>query len=182
MAHKRRGGFSLIELVIVILIMGILSGIGINFGVKQLERANLQAAANDLQLMATDMESGIGELGYLIDMEDSAAVTTYFQNMDWSYMSAPIDTSSIVITGAGGVYGDEYYGCSMTTKDKSDPWGTEYVIYYLVNTTSPKYRIVFASAGPDGLFSPGAECAYDNTLFDFENKLYDDVILIMESR
>jgi hypothetical protein len=49
-------------------------------------------------------------------------------------------------------------------------------IYYLIPTTGTKYRIIIASAGPNGKFAADAEFGYINAEFD------DDVVMVMEPR
>ena len=76
---KRKRGFSLVELVVVILVIGIIAAVGIGFGTKQLSSARLTTVSNNLKLVASDIESAIIDMGFLESVDNQADAKNYFE-------------------------------------------------------------------------------------------------------
>ena len=178
-----RKGFTMIELVIVLTILGVLASIGIRSGGLQLENARLKTAANNMQLIASDIEKAVLDLNFLSADDTEQTALRYFKQWDARYLSCPLnlDTMTFTPAGAASQYGTFYQGYLFRTNGYQDPWESEFRIYYLIPVEGDSYRIVIASAGPDGRFADAARSAYvdvSGTGIDYA----DDVLLIMEPR
>ena len=176
--HKEtryKKGFSLIEMIIVIIIIGILGVAGASLGSRQIANARTNSASNDLQVIATEIEDAIIDMGFLdeVDASHEELISQYFSTWDRKYLSAPLASDSI----AFATYGT-YAGCMIGTEKYPDPWGNEYRLYYLVKEDSGNYTysIVIASAGPNSRFAADADNAYLNLAYD------DDIVMIMQPR
>lgn len=179
-SNKRRG-VSLVEMVVVILIIGILSGIGISFGGKQISEARMSTVNNNLRLIAGDIESAIIDLGFLNseELDNPGMRLSYFSEWDAVYLTCPLDLVDIeegtFVTSPSG--SDDTHRCiMMDTVGYEDPWGNELRVYYLAPIDGTNYRVLVASAGPNGHWADNAQKAYIDKEFD------DDVVMIMEPR
>ena len=175
------------ELVVVILIIGILGAVGVGFGSKQISNARISTVTSNLKIIGNDIESAIVDLGFLdaSDMADDTARTNYFQQWDKRYLTSPLDITTLTYSAVGTDYGSSYSGCVVTTKDYQDPWGQELRIYYLAPTSGEDYRILIASAGPNGKWTEDAAHGYvnDTDASGAEVDNYDDdVVLEMKPR
>ena len=148
---RKRRGYSLVELVVVLIIIGILAVAGISFGGKQIANARMQTISSNIQVVANDIEGAIVDLGFLTadELADQSARTNYFQEWDSKYLTSPLDISTMTFQAAGGDY-DTFAGVSIRTSGYADPWGNELYLFYLAPTVEGEaYRIVLASAGPN---------------------------------
>ena len=171
--HEKRG-YSLVELVVVIL-----AGIGLNFGGKQIAKARIQSAANNIKIVANDIESAVIDLGFLDKntvLTDTNARTNYFKTWDTRFLSSPLNLDSMVVVPESDAFGSDFCGCYLNTSSYPDPWGNELRIYYLIPVDGEMYRIVVASAGPNSQWAEDAAYGYINGNFE------DDIVMIMEPR
>lgn len=181
MRRNKRHGFSLTELVIVIIIIAILAALGFTVGGKQIEKSREKTTTNRTRALGSEVENAIVDLGFL-DVEvlktNNEAVRNYFSVWDANYLSSPIDTASIHFeTTDSGAFAPDYVGVWMETTSYKDSWDSEMRIYYLAPAGDTGLnRIVIASAGPNAKFSDDAAKGYINGEFD------DDIVLIMEPR
>jgi prepilin-type N-terminal cleavage/methylation domain-containing protein len=192
----KRCGYSLLEMVIVILIIGILAMIGVGFGSKQVSKARVSTTGNNLKLLASDVESAVYDLGFLTydEILDESTREEYFNSWDATYMSAPLavyPTSSydgMVFVAAGETggdysFGDDFAGVVITTHDYTDAWDNPLRFYYLAPVTGEKYRIIIASAGPNGKFYDDDTSGYDDASGAYiAGEFDDDIVMVMEPR
>lgn len=185
---ERKRGFSLVELVVVILVIGIIAAVGIGFGTKQLSSARLTTVSNNLKLVASDIESAIIDMGFLESVDNQADAKNYFEKWSSAYLTCPLDVAdTIQFVDAGGVFGADYSGVWMETFAYEDPWGNQLRLYYMIPTTGTNYRIIIASAGPNGYWAEDAANGYTtatNAATEELQKQYfeDDIVMIMEPR
>ncbi len=176
-----RKGFTLIEVLAVLLIIGVLATIGIKNGSVQIAHARMKTASGDMQMIASDIEKAVLDLNFLDVNDTEETALRYFRTWDSKYLSCPLNLDTMTFTPAGisGGYGTYYQGYLFRTSGYADPWDGEYRIYYLIPTEGENYRIIIASAGPNGQFAAAAKNAYVTAK---ENGYDDDVLLIMEPR
>lgn len=186
-----RHGYSLIELVVVILIIGILAVAGVGFGGKQISNARMNTISNNLKIVGNDIENAIVDIGFLTkdEIENQSTATEYFREWDKKYMTSPLNLDTVTTSASGdsGDYGSSFSGACVDTIGYTDPWGNELKIFYLAPAENGNYRIVVASAGPNGKWADDAIHAYihtgeTDTEGNVVNNLQDDVVLIMEPR
>lgn len=178
--RNKKRGYSLMELVTVIIIIGILSLAGISFGGKQVANAKISTISSNLKAIGNDIETATIALGFLdkTSIADSAQVLNYFKELDSRYTTCPLNLSSLELVPGSSTYnfGTDFKGAVIETSNYADPWDMELRIYYLVPNTGTKARIIIASAGPNSQFADDAANGYINAAFD------DDIVMVMEPR
>lgn len=173
---QRRRGFSLQELLIVIVILGICAGIGFAVGGKQIAKGRLSSISSDISIMSNEVETAIVELGFLESTADTDAVLSYFRKWDSGYLTYPLQVDNLTIVRAGEDFGMEYSGVLIKTGGYTDPWENEVRLYYMVSEETGSCRIVIASAGPNGKWAEDAGNGY------LSNNRDDDVVMVMDSK
>lgn len=175
--HARKG-LGLIEIIICLVIIAIIGIVGYNASRKQVSKAKMTTISSNLQVLAGDIERAIIDMDFLSDVSNASMVTNYFSIWDKKYTTCPIDIDNMEIIHAGAtqLFGEGYSGVILPTVNYADPWGNELRIYYMIPTAGNIYKIIVASAGPNGMFAADAETGYRNNAFE------DDVLLIMEPR
>lgn len=178
-----RKGFTLGEMVLVLIIIGVLASIGVRSGSAQIENARMKTASNNMQLIASDIEKAVLDLNFLSNDDTESAALRYFGQWDAKYLSCQLNLDTMTYTPAGvaGGYGSYYSGYLFRTRGYADPWQGEYRIYYLIPVEGETYRIIIASAGPNGKFAAAAKSGYVDAKGSGRG-YEDDVLLIMEPR
>jgi len=181
--ERFKQGFTLTELVIILLLLGLISGIGIGFGPPIVEKAHIKNANANLSVMALNAQDGISVCGTISSDElgDEDMRESYFEELDRLYFRAPLDLDGMVYvnhsTGSAEddyYFGPEYDGVVLETRGYKDPWGEEYRVYYLVSSLDEHCLILFASAGGDFKFSDAAGEGYVG--FDLREEVGDDLV------
>ena len=180
-----RKGYSLIEIVIVMLIIAILGAATIVVGSKQVARSRVQDAITFVQTMESNIEEGITDLGFLEDVNyesNSVGITTYLKELEDIYLNCYFNYDSVkAIPALPDGYGD---GFQVDISSPEDPWGMYYTMFYMKGTAKDNYRIVFASPGPNNFWNEaGYASGYVAVGISGGTDLIDDdVIDIMVSR
>lgn len=122
----RRGGFTIIELLLVMVILAVLAAVVVPKFVGRSEQAKLTAADSDITSIETMLDA------YEIDMGG------YPQTDDGIEM---------LVDKPSGDEGDNWHGPYLD-EFPIDPWGNEYVYEYPGREN--EYGFDLSSAGPDG--------------------------------
>ena len=144
--NTRKGGFSLTELVVVIVIIGILATIGVGFGGKQISKSRMLTVESNLRIVAGDIESAVTDMGFLESVTDAPSVKKYFDKWDAIYLTSPLDTDNISCIEVGGPFGADYSGVIISTKGYKDSWDNEIQIIYKIPANGDGFQIKIGRA------------------------------------
>lgn len=182
----KKKGFTLTEIIVVIAIIAILVGASIGIGAKQVHNARINETTAFLQTMASNLEEGIMDIGFL-HLENPAAevddITAFLTEMADIYLSCDIDISTLNT----GVISGNYVGFSVQLTLVQDAWEQPFTLYYLTDYPTAKaagvdegYYITVASKGPNAIEAASAIYGYHNA--NANGGVDDDLVVIMESR
>jgi len=133
---RNERGFTLIELMVVVIIIGILAAIAIPPINKQTDKAKIKRAVSELIKMKTVIDIYYAEHGTV-----PKAVTATTDNANIGYV---LQQAGIQFTGtAGGLM---------------DPWNHAYVYSVDSDTSLTAYKVI--CKGPDGTINNGADDIY----------------------
>lgn len=142
-----RKGFTLIEIIITVAIIGVLIA-GITFyGSRSVEKSRIQTASSFLQMTVADLEAAFEDYGPLrqedglTEAEQKEKCGEYLRKISHEYMHTDFEYDSITVY-------DE--GLSIYLKEL-DPWENRYLLYYRYDKKA-EGNIILSSAGPDRLF------------------------------
>lgn len=149
--NLNRKGFTLIEIIITVAIIGILLA-GITFyGSRSVEKSRIQTASSFLQMTVADLEAAFEDYGPL-RQEDGSTETEqkeksgeYLRKISHEYMHTDFEYESLV------VFED---GLSIQLKEK-DPWDNKYLLYYRYDKKA-EGNVTLSSAGSDRILSSGS--------------------------
>lgn len=189
--RKIRKGFSLMEMIVVILILAILAAIGIGAGTKQVANARIQETSSFLQTMDSNIEEAIMDMGFMdsaifdsletaadwasADSDTQSAVENYLEEMQDIYLPCGFDYATMALIKDSG-----YVGFSVEPTVVQDAWKQNYTFYYMYSESEDTYRIVVASMGPNNFPSDKASIGYLTAGTD--DSWDDDIVIIMISR
>ena len=178
-------GYSLIEIVIVMLIIAILGASSVIVGSKQVARSRVQDATTFIQTMESNLEEGITDIGFLEDVDYSTngdGVKAYLNELEDIYLNCLFDYSTLkAVPSLPDAYGE---GFQIDISTPEDPWGMTYTLFYMHGEAEDNYRIVIASPGPNNIWSSEGYASGYVKVGDSgsSNIVDDDVIDIMISR
>ncbi len=156
---KTRLGFSLVELLIAVVVLGILGAMLIAAGTASQNRARVAVAQNDIDSVKNAVYQALMLHPEVMQMTDSAAnnakIITYISNEmdeDWQlYMCNTSNTSESTDTAKAPIAAET--GCWTTTTNMvassgavaqtlnhMDPWGNPYGVYIYTDTMTKEYN------------------------------------------
>ncbi|MGD2062172.1 MAG: type II secretion system protein GspG [Nitrospirota bacterium] len=166
-APAARGGFTLIEIVIVIAVIAILAGIATPSIVKNIRDSRVARAKSDTKEIAATIASFYKDTGRW-PTTDGTSTVTFLQTdfsvtpsvgtgvTGWSGTADTFADQLINNTPAYGTTGEFAWQGPYQTEFGNDPWGKAFVCNVgnlSAGSTTPVYVL---SAGPDGVLQTSA--------------------------
>lgn len=176
--HKRnlKRGFTLVELVIVIVVLAVLIAGLAFYSTQSVARTRLTTAENFLRIMGADMDAAFDDYGPfyiragLTDEEIKAEAADYCDELTDGYMHAELDTTTIEMLENG---------FTVYTVDV-DPWGTPYMLYYIDRTPGREPSAGFDETGLEGNFiviCAGPDMVMETPASYYAGNFGDDMVL-----
>ncbi len=141
-AKETRQGFSLVELLIAVVVLGILSSMLIAAGTASQNKARMAVAQNDLDSIKNSVYQALMAHPNVMKMKDD---TTTFTNIV-GYLNSELDDAWRLDFVGGGkdadgndVAGTAGSGLIAQTATQKDPWGNPYGVYIYTNDHHTKY-------------------------------------------
>lgn len=137
-----RKGFSLVELLIAVVVLGILSSMLIAAGTASQNKARMAVAQNDLDSIKNSVYQALMAHPNVMKMKDD---TTTFTNII-NYLNSELDDAWRLDFVGGGTDQDGNpvastagSGLIAQTATQKDPWGNPYGVYVYTNDHHTKY-------------------------------------------
>lgn len=130
--RKARSGFSLVELLIAVVVLGILSAMVLAAGTASQNKARMSVAQNDLDGIKNAIYQALMSHSDAMKLRDEKAnsigtIISYINaELDDAWQFKPLDGA----TTSGGV---------AFTSVQKDPWGSPYGLYVYTNTYGTRY-------------------------------------------
>jgi type II secretory pathway pseudopilin PulG len=165
-------GFTLVELVMIIIVLGILAGVGtLKFG-ESMETANIEATKSEMEL-----------IGYAIS--GRPGIFSGGMRSDFGYVgdigAMPPNLDALAANPGLGTWNGPYVRSATGTDDyKKDAWGTEYLYSdTLLRSTGSGNNIdrVFAS-NTNALLNNNVTGYVIDASMDIPDQDYDDSVLV----
>lgn len=141
-AKQVRKGFSLVELLIAVVVLGILSSMLIAAGTASQNKARMAVAQNDLDSIKNSVYQALMAHPNVMKMKDSNQTFTSIIN----YLNSELDDAWRLDFVSGGTDGDGNAiastagsGLIAQTATQRDPWGNPYGVYVYTNDHHSKY-------------------------------------------
>lgn len=132
MLKKARAGFSLVELLIAVVVLGILSSMLIAAGTASQSKARMAVAQNDLDSLKNSIYQGMMAHPNMMKMTDGDPQT---MKTIIDYMNSELDDAwQLELVGT-----PQDSGLVAYTKIQKDPWGNPYGLYVFTNDTHTSY-------------------------------------------
>ena len=152
---RARKGFSLVELVVVILIIAILAVAVFAGGSAVIKNAQVSRTTSDLHNFSVAVESFMNEHPELANQYDNTGFATLVNklsgNLSADYHIDPTDINDAPSTNITLANGSANY-LGIYKSDKTDAWGNPYYVLFDCgerNTGKSEFYITVVSAGPN---------------------------------
>ncbi len=168
-ARRGQGGFTLIEVVVVVAVIAILAAILTPFITKYISDSQVARARNEVQVVAAAVTNAFKDLGRWPNRQNAAAnyagiytgptgtaaPAAPFLNASWGTLANwDLMYNHLVVNGRGyPATGDTRWNGPYAPALPLDPWGRSYLINArdLTSTAVPPIPVWVLSAGPNGV-------------------------------
>ena len=167
---RKRSGYTLIEIIIVMVVLAVLLGSATVIGGKSIENARIRSTTNDMQIFAADMTEIYDDMGVLSfdngldDEQKITAIKEFLDGMSKGYLSFDFDLETLEIT--------EEYFVVKTGNTMLDAWRKPYTMYYSISNENAG-KIIFLSSGSN---LKSYESGYQSGDFS------DDIVMLLKPR
>ena len=151
-AISRRAGFTLLELLAVVGIIAVLSGLVLGVGRRAVESGKIARARGELTMLAASLETYRRSYGDYPQTDDEARLLQSLLGRRGPLnhvLAGPVFIEAAKFTTAGSL--DPFADDSAVLVD---PWGQPYVYAYKSQTPWDNPGFVLYSIGPDGADAP----------------------------
>lgn len=167
---KKRSGYTLIEIIIVMVVLAVFLGSAAVIGGRSIENARIRSTTNDMQIFAanmTEIYDDIGVLSFNNGLNDEQKITVIKEFLDGiskGYLSFDFDLETLEIT-------DEYFKV-RTGNTMLDAWKNPYTMYYSMSSGNAG-KVIFLSGGAN---LRSYENGYQSGDFS------DDIVMLLKPR
>ena len=161
-------GFSFAEMIIVLLVLGIITGMTMRYAPEAAKKQRIKSTISYIQMLGSDIDEAYEDYGpYTIDTDLSAEqqrtkCVAYCRKLASNYLSTDLDISSIDIKSNG------FYIKTLET----DQWSQPYYLYF---------RTDDGHEGDCMIISAGPNMVLDNSNYS-SGSFEDDIALILVFR
>ena len=173
--RRRQGGFTLIEVVVVVAVIAILAAILTPFITKYISDSQVARAKNEAQVLAAAVTNAYKDLGRwpnritattdyggLYTGATTPAVAFFGTATGWAAPGAAwsqLDTHLVTNGNGYPATGDNKWAGPYATLLPTDPWGRPYVVNAANFTSAATIPVWVLSAGPNGIVETSINAA-----------------------
>lgn len=163
---NKRKGFTIVEIIVVMIVISILAYVGINANTRQISKSRLTSTAQTLEIIATDFDRIIEEEGLLgiapTETRKNEIVLEFLSILEEEYLNFTFNRNTLKLSTNGA---------EIETAELKDGFEMPFLFYF--STAESDKRVMIISAGADQVFSKGQ---YVSGAFN------DDVVLSIKER